>query len=433
MNQKINLNSHELDALKSSEVPSALGKPATPLYVSKAKNSEIWDVDGKRYLDFGGGIAVLNVGHSHPKVLARVKEQLDQFQHTCFAVLPYPNYIRLAKKINSLVPGDFKKKTFFLNSGAEAVENAVKIARFVTKRRAVISFKGAFHGRTQLGMALTGKVAPYKANFCSPNSDVWHIPFPAKQQGVSSEMSLKALSDLFKSSLSATDVAAIIIEPVQGEGGFYPAPVEFVAELRKICDQDGIKLIIDEVQSGFARTGKFFALEHFNIGGKQIEADLFTIAKSVAAGYPLSGVTGRAEIMDQIHVGGVGSTYGGNPVSIAAAEAVIEIIEEEKLVERSKVLGAKLVESLQALKAKQPLIAEVRGLGSMVAIEFRNSDGSAAKDFTSKVQQNAFNQGLILLTCGIDGNVIRALYPLTIGDAEFAEAIKILSQAIVNS
>jgi len=395
-------------------------------FAARAENALLWDVEGRRFIDFASGIAVVNTGHCHPKVVAAVKAQLDSFTHTCYQVVPYEGYVTLAEKLNEIVPIAGPKKTAFFSTGAEAVENAVKVARAATGRSGIIAFSGAFHGRTMMGMALTGKVNPYKLNFGPMPGEVFHAPFPNALHGVSVDAALNYLQGLFKSDIEAKRVAAIILEPVQGEGGFYIAPKEFMAGLRKICDEHGILLIADEIQTGFARTGKTFAMEHYDV-----QPDLMTMAKSLAGGFPLSALTGRADLMDAAAPGGLGGTYAGNPLAIAAALAVIGVIEEEQLNARAERLGAALQERIRSLRHAVPQIADVRGLGFMVAVEF-NKAGSDEPDvdFTKKVQNEALKRGLILLTCGVYGNVIRFLSPLTIDDATFSEALDILDAAI---
>ncbi|RVM33093.1 aminotransferase class III-fold pyridoxal phosphate-dependent enzyme, partial [Sinorhizobium meliloti] len=318
---------------KNAAISRGVGM-TTQVYADRAENAEIWDKEGNRYIDFAAGIAVVNTGHRHPKVIAAVKAQLDRFTHTCHQVVPYENYVHLAERLNAIVPGDFAKKTIFVTTGAEAVENAVKIARAATGRQAIVAFGGGFHGRTFMGMALTGKVVPYKVGFGAMPADVFHAPFPIELHGVTVEQSLSALKKLFAADVDPARVAAIIIEPVQGEGGFYPVPTAFMKALREVCDQHGILLIADEVQTGFARTGKLFAMEHHGVA-----PDLTTMAKSLAGGFPLAAVTGRAEIMDAPGPGGLGGTYGGNPLGIAAAHAVLDVIAEENLCERANQLG----------------------------------------------------------------------------------------------
>ncbi|MCA0938607.1 4-aminobutyrate--2-oxoglutarate transaminase [Salipiger pacificus] len=393
----------------------------TDHYAVKAENSEIWDADGTRLIDFAAGIAVVNTGHRHPKVMAAVAEQLNAFTHTCHQVVPYENYVRLAERLNARAPGDFGKKSMFVTTGAEAVENAVKIARAHTGRQAVIAFSGAFHGRTFMGMTLTGKVAPYKTGFGPMMNDVFHVPFPNELHGVSVEDSFKALDTLFKADVDPARVAAIIFEPVQGEGGFNPAPKEFVERLRKLCDDKGIVMIADEVQTGFARTGTLFAMEAYGVA-----ADLTTMAKGLGGGLPISGVVGRAEIMDAAAPGGLGGTYGGNPLGIAAANAVLDVIDEEKLCERANDLGGKLKAKLEALRTDVPELAEVRGPGFMVAAEFIGADGTPLPELANAIRLEALNRGLLLLTCGVYGNVIRFLAPITIQDEIFDEAMAIL-------
>jgi 4-aminobutyrate aminotransferase len=399
----------------------------TPVFAKKAANAELWDVEDRRFIDFAGGIAVLNTGHRHPKVMEAVKAQLDAFTHTCHQVVPHGDYVRLAERLNALMPGDFDKKTIFVTTGAEAVENAVKIARAATGRSAVIAFTGAFHGRTFMGMTLTGKVAPYKTGFGPMMSDVFHAPFPIELHGMTGEASLAALDKLFKADVDPARVAAIVIEPIQGEGGFYVAPHAFMRSLRKICDEHGILLIADEVQTGFARTGRMFAMEHFDVA-----PDITCMAKSLAGGFPLAAVTGRAEVMDAPAPGGLGGTYGGNPLGIAAANAVLDVIADEGLCARAEQLGSRLRQKLESLRETVPQIADIRGLGFMSAVEFRRPGTAAEPDagFANRLRQEALERGLILLGCGIYGNVIRFLAPLTIEDAVFAEALDILEASI---
>lgn len=398
----------------------------TQVYADRAENAEIWDVEGTRYIDFASGIAVVNTGHRHPKVKAAVESQLGRLTHTCHQVLPYENYVRLGERLNAAVPGDFEKKTIFVTTGAEAVENAVKIARAFTGRQAVIAFGGGFHGRTFMGMSLTGKVQPYKAGFGSMMPDVYHVPFPVDLHGLSTEDALRAINGLFKSDLDPNRVAAIIFEPVQGEGGFYSAPAELVSVVRALCDEYGIVMIADEVQTGFARTGHIFAMEQYDVA-----ADLTTMAKGLAGGLPLAAVTGKAEIMDAANPGGLGGTYGGNPLGIAAANAVLDVIEEEGLCSRAVELGSSLKQRLEAIRAYVPEIADIRGPGFMIACEFNTADGSAPNpDFANAVRAEALSRNLILLTCGTFGNVLRFLAPITIQDDVMAEALDILEESI---
>lgn len=414
-----------ISARKNAAISRGVGM-TTQIYADRAENSEIWDVEGRRYIDFASGIAVVNTGHRHPKVIEAVKAQLDHFTHTCHQVVPYENYVRLAERLNGLLPGKFDKKTIFATTGAEAVENAVKIARHATGRQAVVAFTGAFHGRTFMGMALTGKVQPYKAGFGAMPGDVFHVPFPVALHGVTTADSLAALDKLFKADVDPARIAAIIVEPVQGEGGFYEAPRDFVSALRKICDQHGILLIADEVQTGFARTGKMFAMEHHDVA-----PDLTTMAKSLAGGFPLSAVTGRAELMDSPNPGGLGGTYAGNPLGVAAANAVLDVIEEEKLNDRANTLGSRLKQRLEALRDDVPEIVDIRGPGFMNAVEFNDVKTKLpSAEFANTVRLKALDKGLILLTCGVYGNVIRFLAPITIQDNVMTEALDILEDSI---
>jgi len=398
------------------------------VYVDRASGSEVWDVEGRRYLDFGTGIAVCNTGHVHPKVKAAVAEQLDRFSHTCVMVTPYDSAVRLAEKLNELAPGPSPKKTMFVTTGAEAVENAVKIARSHTGRRGVIAFDGGYHGRTLMTMALTGKNAPYKSGFGPFPSDVFRAPFPNAYHGVSVAQSIKALEMIFKTDLEPRDCAAIILEPVQGEGGFYPAPSEFLKSLRKICDDHGIVLIVDEIQTGFGRTGKLFCVDYSGV-----EPDLMTIAKGVAGGFPLAAVVGKAQIMDAPGPGGLGGTYAGSPLGCAAALAVIDVIAEENLVERSAEIGAIFKKRLQQLQSAYPaLIGDIRAdHGAMVAIELVE-DGDADRpnaELTRAIVKECYAQGLIALSCGLYGNVIRFLPALTITNAELDEGLALFERA----
>ncbi|MBR0557801.1 4-aminobutyrate--2-oxoglutarate transaminase [Ciceribacter sp. L1K23] len=415
----------EVAARKNEAISRGVGM-TTQIYAARAENSEVWDVEGNRYIDFAGGIAVLNTGHRHPKVIDAVKKQLDAFTHTCHQVMPYENYVALAERLNKLAPGDFAKKTIFATTGAEAVENAVKIARCATGRSAVIAFTGAFHGRTFMGMTLTGKVVPYKVGFGQMMGDVFHVPFPLEMHGISVEESMDVLDKLFKADVDPKRVAAIIIEPVQGEGGFYPVPRALMKGLRDVCDEHGILLIADEVQTGFARTGKLFAMEHYDV-----VPDLVTMAKSLAGGFPLSAVTGRAELMDAPGPGGLGGTYAGNPLAIAAAHAVLDVIEEENLIDRANQLGARLKQRLESLRAEVSQISDIRGPGFMVAVEFGQPGAVKPNaDFTNAVRLKALEKGLILLTCGVYGNVVRFLAPITIQDQVFNEALDIIEASI---
>ncbi|WP_459614910.1 4-aminobutyrate--2-oxoglutarate transaminase [Bordetella sp. 2513F-2] len=419
------MKNRDLNNRRALATPRGVGVMCD-FYAVRAENATLWDADGKEYIDFAGGIAVLNTGHLHPKVKAAVAAQLDNFTHTAYQIVPYEGYVSLAERINALAPIDGLKKTAFFTTGVEAVENAIKIARSYTGRSGVIAFSGSFHGRTMLGMALTGKVAPYKLSFGPMPGDIYHVPFPNATQDISVADSLKALDLLFKVDIDPKRVAAIIIEPVQGEGGFNITPLELMVALRKLCDEHGIMLIADEVQTGFARTGKLYAMEHHSV-----QADLITMAKSLGGGFPISGVVGRAEVMDGPAAGGLGGTYAGNPLAVAAAHAVLDVIAEEQLCERSARLGKQLMERLESLRASVPAIAEVRGLGSMVAAELKDpATGKPDAAAVQKVQAKALEQGLILLSCGVYGNVLRFLYPLTIPDAQFARALDILADAL---
>ncbi len=419
------MDNQTLQQRKDVATPRGVGVMCN-FYADRAENAELWDVEGRRYIDFAAGIAVLNTGHRHPKVVAAIGRQLERFTHTAYQIVPYASYVELAERINRITPGSHAKKTAFFSTGAEAVENAVKIARAATGRPGVIAFGGAFHGRTMLGMALTGKVVPYKVGFGPFPGDIYHLPFPNALHGVTEEAALKALQQVFKADIDAARVAAIIVEPVQGEGGFYMVPPEFMRALRQVCDDHGILLIADEVQTGFARTGKLFAMEHYDV-----LPDLMTLAKSLAGGMPLSAVCGRAEIMDAAQPGGLGGTYAGNPLAVAAAHAVLDVLEEERLAERANHLGGKLKARLQALRQQVPQIADVRGPGGMVAVEFKHPDtGEPDVDFLKRVQSRALAGGLLLLSCGTYGNVIRFLFPLTIADATFDEALDLLEHAL---
>jgi 4-aminobutyrate aminotransferase/4-aminobutyrate aminotransferase/(S)-3-amino-2-methylpropionate transaminase len=418
-------NASDLKARQTAAVPG--GVATKGIYVAKAENSELWDVDGRRFIDFAAGIAVLNTGHRHPHVMAAVAKQCELFAHTCFHVAPYESYIRLAERLNAAAPGDFVKKTLFLNSGAEAVENAVKIARIHTKRSAVIAFSGGFHGRTLLTLGLTGKVMPYKRGFGPFPAEVYHAEFPQPYRGITTEQALADLDRLFHGDVDPKSVAAILIEPVQGEGGFNVAPAEFLRALRRLCDEHGIVLIADEVQGGMARTGRMFSIEHSGV-----VPDLVTTAKGLGGGFPLSAVTGRAAIMDAAHPGGLGGTYGGNPISIAAAHAVLDVIEAEGLCARAASVGDRMRTRLLALARELPCIGDVRGLGAMVAIELVKDPKTREPDaaLTASVLAHAEKRGLILLSCGTSANVVRLLAPLTIPDAVLAEGLNILGAAL---
>lgn len=419
------MKSSELNQRRQQATPRGVGVMCD-YFVEKAENATIWDIEGKVVIDFAAGIAVLNTGHRHPKIVAAVEKQLQAFTHTAYQIVPYESYVSLAERINAIAPIDGPAKTAFFTTGAEAVENAVKIARAHTGRPGLITFGGGFHGRTFMTMALTGKVAPYKIGFGPFPGSVYHAVYPNAAHGVTVEDAIKSLERLFKADIAADQVAAIVIEPIQGEGGFNVAPAAFMQALRKICDTHGILLIADEVQTGFARTGKVFAMQHYDV-----KPDLMTMAKSLAGGFPLSGVVGRAEVMDAPAPGGLGGTYAGNPLAVAAAHAVLDIIEEEQLCQRASQLGEHLKEVLNQAREHCPAIVDVRGLGSMVAVEFNDPQtGEPSAEFTREVQRKAQENGLLLLSCGVYGNVIRFLYPLTIPDAQFSKALDILTRAL---
>jgi 4-aminobutyrate aminotransferase/(S)-3-amino-2-methylpropionate transaminase len=402
---------------------------AMQVFADRATNAELWDVEGRRFVDFCGGIAVLNVGHRHPRVMAAVLAQLQRYTHTAFQVTAYEPYVALAERLNALAPIKGAVKSILFSTGAEAVENAIKIARAATKRSAVVAFTGGFHGRTFMAMALTGKTAPYKRGFGPMPGEVYHLPFPAAHFDISVEDSLQSLERLFKSDVAADTVAAIIIEPVQGEGGFLLAPAALLQGLREICDRHGIVLIADEIQSGFARTGKMFGIEH-----SSVEPDLITVAKSLGGGFPLSGVMGRAALMDAVEPGGLGGTYAGSPIACAAALAVLDVIDDERLLDRAKVLGARVSARLHDFAARTDLrpIGHIRALGAMIAFDLLSARGGGEVDpaATQAVVKRAHALGLILLGCGSQGEAIRLLFPLTISDAVLAEGMDLLEQAL---
>ena len=413
---------------RNAAIPRGIGH-STGVFTERAENAELWDIEGKRYIDFAGGIAVLNTGHRNPTVMAAVAKQMERFTHTCFQVTLYDSYVELCEKLNALAPISGPVKSALFSTGAEATENAVKIARAATGRAGVIAFTGAFHGRSIAAMSMTGKVAPYKKGMGPALPEMYHVPFPAPQFGVTSEDSLKYLGFLFKADIDPARVAAIIIEPVQGEGGFHMAPPELMAGLRRLCDEHGIVLIADEVQTGFGRTGKMLAMEHF-----AVEADLICVAKSLAGGFPLSGVIGRAPIMDAAEPGGLGGTYAGNPLACAAALAVLEVFEKEHLVERANALGARLKARLEKMKLANTTlpIAAIRGPGAMVAFDIVKERGAEEPDAvaTKRVVAKATELGLILLSCGVNANTIRILTPLTAPDAVVDEGLNLLEAAL---
>jgi 4-aminobutyrate aminotransferase / (S)-3-amino-2-methylpropionate transaminase / 5-aminovalerate transaminase len=397
-----------------------------PLVAADAQGATITDLDGNTFIDFAGGVGCLNVGHTHPHVVSAAQEQLERFSHTDFTVVPYENYAELAERLLARVPIDGPLKAAFFNAGTEAVENAVKFARAYTGRQAVIGFEGAFHGRTYLSLALTSRTHPYKQGLGPFAPEVYRVPYPNAFRGPTAGEALAALHRAFSTLVAAEDVAAIVFEPVQGEGGFIPAPREFVEGLREICDERGIVLVCDEVQSGFGRTGRFFAVEHFGV-----EPDLITVAKSIAMGLPLSGVLGRAEIMDAPAPGGVGGTYVGNPVAIAAALAVLDVIDDEALVDRSASIGEVMRPRLESWQARWPQIGDVRGLGGMLAVELVEAGSDVpASDLASRVVAEALARGLLLLKAGVSGNCIRVLVPLVISDAQLEEALDAWESAL---
>ena len=420
MNHSLN---EQLMARKAAATARGVGVMGT-FFADRADNAELWDVEGQRFIDFAGGIAVMNSGHGHPKVVAAIEAQLKKFTHTCYQVVPYESYIALAEKLNALTPGSHAKKSALFSTGAEAIENAIKIARSYTKRSGVIAFSGAFHGRSLFAVSLTGKVAPYKLGFGPFPPEIYHAPYPDAHTPLAEVK--KAVNHIFKADIEPSRVAAIVFEPVQGEGGFNVIQAEAVRWLRQLCDEHGIVLIADEIQTGFGRTGTMFAMEHFGV-----VPDLMTIAKSLAGGVPLSAVTGKAEIMDAPAPGGLGGTYAGNPLAIAAAHAIIDVMRDEKLPERGQKLGDQLKGVLDGMRKEVPQIADVRGLGAMVAAQFNKpGSGEPDADFTKKVQAEALKRKLILLTCGVDANVVRFLFPLTIQQPVFDEAMGILRDSL---
>jgi len=426
MQREPNLKNASLMARRRAAIPRGVGQ-SHEVFIARGENAEIWDVEGKRYIDFAGGIAVLNTGHCNPTVIAAVKAQLDLYTHTCFQVLAYEPYVELAERINALAPGDFAKKTMFLSTGAEAVENAIKIARAYTKRTAIIAFTSGYHGRTLLTLGLTGKVAPYKTGFGPFPAEIFHAQFPNALHGVSVDESIASIESIFKNDVEASRVAAIIVEPVQGEGGFNVAPPEFLQRLRALCDQHGILLIADEIQTGAGRTGTWFAVEQSDVA-----PDMITLAKSMAGGFPISAVVGRADVMDAPAPGGLGGTYAGSPLSCAAALAVLEVFKQENLLDRSRQLGLRLTASLKKMAASHRCIADVRGLGAMVAIELCKGGDihQPDADMAKRLAAEATQRGLILLTCGTYGNVIRILVPLTASDAIVDEGLAIIDACL---
>ncbi|MEG1226125.1 MAG: 4-aminobutyrate--2-oxoglutarate transaminase [Hafnia sp.] len=413
----------ELMQRRGNAVPRGVGQ-IHPIFAERAENCCVWDVEGREYLDFAGGIAVLNTGHLHPKVVAAVEAQLKKLSHTCFQVLAYEPYLELCEIMNKRVPGDFAKKTLLVTTGSEAVENAVKIARAATKRSGTIAFSGAYHGRTHYTLSLTGKVNPYSAGMGLMPGHVFRALYPCELHGVSDDDAIASIHRIFKNDAAPEDIAAIVIEPVQGEGGFYSASPDFMKRLRALCDEHGIMLIADEVQSGAGRTGTLFAMEQLGVA-----ADITTFAKSIAGGFPLAGVTGKAEVMDAIAPGGLGGTYAGSPIACAAALAVLDTFDEENLLQRANDVGQKLKEGLLSIAETHREIGDVRGLGAMIAIELFE-DGDVHKPnakLTAEVVARARDKGLILLSCGPYYNVLRILVPLTVSDAQIKQGLDIIA------
>jgi 4-aminobutyrate aminotransferase/(S)-3-amino-2-methylpropionate transaminase len=401
--------------------------PTFPIFAAEAHGARLTDVDGNTFIDFTGGVGCLNVGHSHPRVVAAAREQLARFSHTDFTIVPYEPYVELAERLLERAPFSGPAKAAFFNAGTEAVENAVKFARSFTRRPAVVAFEGGFHGRTLLSLSLTSKTHPYKAGLGPFAPEVYRVPFANDYRGPDAQAALAALERMLITQVAAETVAAIVVEPVQGEGGFVVAPPEFLEGIRRICDDNGIVMVVDEVQTGFGRTGKLFAIEHYDV-----EPDLITIAKSVAAGLPLSGVLGRAEIMDAPGVSAIGGTYVGNPVAQAAGLAVLDVIDEEGVLERAAAVGETIRGRMLGWQERHEEVGDVRGLGAMLAIELVHDRDSKdpAPELVTAVCDGAFRGGLLLLGAGIYSNVVRVLVPLTIEDAELEEALDVWEQAL---
>jgi 4-aminobutyrate aminotransferase/(S)-3-amino-2-methylpropionate transaminase len=416
----------DLLKLREENIPRGLSN-AHPIFIARAEGARVWDVDGNAYIDFIGGIGVLNVGHNHPVVVKAITAQLEQLTHMCFQVAYYEPYVRLAEKLNAAAPGNAPKKTALFTSGAEATENAIKIARAYTGRQAVIAFTNSFHGRTLLGMSLTGKSKPYKQNFGPFAPEVYRAPFPYEYRGWSTERAIDALEELFETQVEANRVAAIIIEPIVGEGGFITAPAAFLQRLRAITEAHGILLIDDEIQTGFGRTGRMYAIEHSGV-----TPDMITFAKSIAGGLPLSGVTGRADIMDAPAPGGLGGTFAGNALACAAGLAVFDIFEQENLLDRAQHLGVALRTRLESWAAHYPQIGDVRGIGPMIAMEFVHDRATKkpAPDLVKAIISEARQRGLLLFSAGLYGNVIRVLVPLVVTEAELTEAFTAFEGAL---
>lgn len=418
----------DLMARRTKAIPRAIGN-AHALFAARALNSEIWDVEGKRYIDFCAGIAVLNTGHGHPRVLEAISKQLPSFSHTCFQVVAYESYVELAERVAQLAPGSFPKKAFFMSTGAEAIENAIKLARAFTNRSAIISFNGAFHGRTMFALALTGKVDPYKTGFGPMPGEVYHAPYPSEVHGISVDDAIGGIEKLFKNDVDPNRVAAIFVEPVQGEGGFIPGSADFFQRLRALCDRHGILMVVDEIQTGVARTGKIFAMEHFGV-----VPDLTTMAKGLGGGMPISAVVGRADVLDFCKPGALGSTYAGHPLACTAALAVLDIVRDEKLCERSLIIGEQLRSYFGALSDRFNCIGDVRGLGAMTAIEFFHGGDKSrpAPEIANALKAEAAQRGLLLLTCGNYGNVLRIMTPLTIPYPVLQEGLEIIGTVMAD-
>lgn len=407
----------DIEALRRRVIPNGHAS-GTICYVASAAGAVITDVEGNDYIDFAGGIAVMNVGHSHPKVVRAIKDQTDKFTHTCFMVNPYDTAVTLADRLTRLAPGDFPKKALFVNSGAEAVENAVKIARYHTKRSGIVVFDGAYHGRTCLTMAMTAKVKPYKWGFGPFAPEIYRAPFG----------DVEAFKNFFITGIDVENTAAVVAEPVLGEGGFIAPPDDFYPRVAEFCKENGILFIADEIQTGMGRTGKMFAMEHWGVA-----PDMMTVAKSLAAGMPLSAVVGRTEVMDAIHPGGLGGTYGANPVACAAAHAVLDIFEQEQLLEKSIALGDRLTHTFSAWKDKFPVIGEIRGIGAMRGLTLVDPDGSPSPETAAGISRHCFENGLITLVCGIHGNVIRVLMPLVITDDQLQKGLDIMEAGLAKA
>lgn len=419
----------ELSALRAQAVPR--GAPMTaPVYVARARNASITDVDGREYIDFAAGIGVMAVGHAHPKVVEAVKDQAELYSHTCFGLFGYESYVRLAQRLNETTPGSFPKRTFFMNSGAEAVENAVKIARYYTKRKAIIAFDDAFHGRTYMTLSLTSQVNPYKMGFGPFAPEVYRVPFaycyrcPLGLTHPGCDCACAGLLEqAFDKQVAADDVAAVVVEPILGEGGFIVPPPEYMGKIKAICEQHGILLIADEIQTGIGRTGAWFAMEHWGV-----EPDIVTTAKALGGGFPISGITGRQEIMDSVHASGIGTTYGGNPTACRAGLAVFDVIESEGLLARAQVIGDRIASRLRELQKQYPVIGDVRGVGAMVGMELVEDPDTKkpAGDFANRLRRTLFDNGVVNIGAGTYHNVLRILVPLTIEDETLARGLDIL-------